>query len=75
TFRLDAGPGGAACDRTTTEPDLVLAAADLGAALLGGVSWTTLRRAGLVQERTAGAAATADALFRPERAPYCGTDF
>ena len=56
-------------------PDLARAVADLGALLLGGVAWATLRRAGLVDERTSGAVARADALFRPERPPYCGTDF
>jgi predicted acetyltransferase len=74
-FRLDAGPEDAACARTTDDPDLALAVADLGALLLGGVAWATLQRAGLVDEHTAGAVARADALFRPERPPYCGTDF
>jgi predicted acetyltransferase len=74
-FRLDAGPDGAASARTTAEPDLSLGVADLGALLLGGVSWATLHRVGLVDERTPGAVARADALFRPERPPYCGTGF
>jgi predicted acetyltransferase len=74
-FRLDAGPEGAACARTTDDPDLALAVADLGALLLGGVSWAALHRVGLVEERTSGGVARADALFRPERPPYCGTDF
>jgi predicted acetyltransferase len=74
-FGLDAGPDGAEAARTDAEADLAVAAADLGAALLGGVRWTTLRRAGLVDERRPGAVARADALFRPDRAPYCGTDF
>jgi predicted acetyltransferase len=74
-FRLDAGPDGAACARTTDDPDLALAVADLGALLLGGVSWAALHRVGLVEERTSGGVARADALFRPERPPYCGTDF
>jgi len=74
-FRLDAGPDGAECARTTTDPDLTLGVADLGALLLGGVSWATLHRAGLVEENRAGAVGRADALFRTERPPYCGTDF
>ena len=74
-FRLDAGPDGAVCARTTAEPDLTLGVVDLGALLLGGVAWATLRRAGLLDERTSGAVRRADALFRPERPPYCGTDF
>ncbi len=49
--------------------------ADLGALLLGGVSWATLCRAGLVDERSPDAVARADAMFRPDRAPFCSTDF
>jgi predicted acetyltransferase len=76
-FRLEAGAGGseARCDRTDAEPEVALAMADIGALLLGGVSWATLRRAGLVDERVVGAVARADALFRTERAPFCGSDF
>jgi hypothetical protein len=67
--------GAAECAATDAEPDLVVGLADLGALLLGGVSWATLRRAGLVEERTPGAIGRADAMFRPDRAPYCSTDF
>ena len=74
-FRLDAGPDGAECARTSDDPDLTLAVADLGSLLLGGVTWSSLRRAGLVEEHTPGRVARADTLFRPERPPYCGTDF
>jgi predicted acetyltransferase len=74
-FRLDATPDGATCARTTDDPDLTLGVADLGALMLGGVAWATLRRAGLVDQHTTGALARADALFRAERPPYCGTDF
>jgi predicted acetyltransferase len=74
-FRLDAGPDGATCARTADDPDLSVGVADLGALLLGGVAWATLHRASLVDEHSPGALARADALFRPERPPYCGTDF
>jgi predicted acetyltransferase len=74
-FRLEGGPEGATCPRSDAEPDLAVGVADLGPLLLGGVSWTTLRRAGLVDERTPGAVARADSMFRPDRAPYCSTDF
>ena len=74
-FRLEGGPEGATCHRSGAEPDLVVGVADLGALLLGGVSWTTLCRAGLVDERTSEAATRADGMFRPDRAPYCSTDF
>lgn len=74
-FRLEGGPDGADCRRSDAEPDLAVGVADLGALLLGGVSWSTLHRAGLVEEGTPGAAARADRMFRPDRAPYCSTDF
>jgi predicted acetyltransferase len=74
-FRLEGGPEGATCSRSDAEPELVVGLADLGALLLGGVSWATLRRAGLVEERTPGAAARAGGMFRSDRAPYCSTGF
>jgi predicted acetyltransferase len=74
-FRLEGGPEGAACTRTDAEPDLIVGAADLGSLLLGGITWTTLRRAGLVEERTPGATGRADTMFRPEQPPFCSTDF
>lgn len=74
-FLLDAGADGAECTRTTTEPDVVVSTPDLGALLLGGVSWRTLQRAGLVDERTLGTVDRLDALFRPTRAPFCATGF
>jgi predicted acetyltransferase len=74
-FRLEGGPDGATCRRSDAEPDLVVGVADLGGPLLGGVSWSTLERAGLVDERTTGAVTRADGMFRPDRAPYCSTDF
>jgi predicted acetyltransferase len=74
-FRLEGGPDGATCRRSDAEPDLAVGVADLGALLLGGVSWSTLWRAGLVDERRSGAVPRADGMFRPDRAPYCSTDF
>ena len=74
-FRLDAGPGGADCERTGADADVVVTTPDLGSLLLGGVPWATLARAGRVEARTPGAVARADALFRVDRPPYCGTDF
>jgi predicted acetyltransferase len=74
-FRLEGGPDGAACRRSDAEPDLAVGVADLGALLLGGVSWSTLWRAGLVDERTPGAVVRADLMFRADRAPFCSTDF
>lgn len=74
-FLLEAGADGAACSAVGSEPDVVLATAELGSLLLGGVTWANLRRAGLVDERAPGAVDRLDGLFRPDRAPYCGTGF
>lgn len=75
-YRLEGGPDGAACNRDGgATPDLRLDVADLGAAYLGGVSFSLLAAGGRVEELTPGAAARADALFRTDRAPYCATTF
>lgn len=74
-FGLDVGPDGADCVRVSVEPDVVLATPELGSVLLGGVTWGTLHRAGMVEERTPGAVDRLDAVFRPSRAPHCVTDF
>jgi predicted acetyltransferase len=74
-FQLDAGTDGAECKPSTAEPDVVVDGPTLGSLYLGDVSWTTLRRAGLVDERTDNATARLDALFRPTRAPHNATDF
>jgi predicted acetyltransferase len=74
-FRLQAGPDGATVSRTRATPDLALEVPELGAAFLGGVRFSTLARAGLVEERTAGALARADALFATEPLPFAYTWF
>jgi predicted acetyltransferase len=74
-FVLDGGPDGAVARRTSEEPDLVLDVAELGAILLGGVRPSALARAGLVDERTPGALAVADAMFAVEPLPFSMTDF
>jgi predicted acetyltransferase len=75
TFRLEGGRDGASCARTDAAADLVVTPAELGAVLAGGTTWRTLQRAGLVAEQVSGAVDRADALFRPERAAYCASDF
>lgn len=67
--------GGAVCAPTTRSPDLTLGMESLGAVYLGGVSFTVLLRAGLVQEWTAGAIRRADAMFQTGGAPHCSTMF
>ncbi|HYT26449.1 MAG TPA: sterol carrier protein domain-containing protein, partial [Actinomycetota bacterium] len=74
-FRLDGGPGGGRCARTSFAPDVILDVAALGAAYLGGVRFSTLGRAGRVREGRPGALARADAMFASDPAPWCSTDF
>lgn len=56
-------------------PVVQLDAAAVGSLFLGGVSAVTLADAGRVVERTAGAAAAADALLRSPRTPWLGAWF
>ncbi|MEY2405285.1 MAG: hypothetical protein QOG39_201 [Acidimicrobiaceae bacterium] len=73
-FRLDAGPDGATCERTTDEPDITLPIEMLGAAYLGGVPFTTLAQA----KRAVGdadALRRADAMFSSTPLPFCNTPF
>jgi len=74
-YQLEGGPAGAGCNPTTAASDLALSVADLGAAYLGGVRFSTLARAGRVEELTAGALARADAMFASEPLTWCETDF
>ncbi len=72
---LDGGPDGAEARRTSVEPDLVLVVAELGGILLGGARPSALARAGLIDERTPGALAAADAMFAVDPLPFSMTDF
>ena len=69
-YRLEAGAGEARCERTEEAPDLVMDAATLAGPYLGGPSFGVFTRAGRVEERTAGAAERADALFRSDPGPW-----
>jgi predicted acetyltransferase len=57
--------------KTDADPDLVLTAADLASAYLGGVDVHALAAAGRIEERTDGAVARAAAMFRTPLPPYC----
>lgn len=75
-YLLDGSPHGATCRPCPEQgPDLSISLADLGAAYLGGVSLSTLARAGRVVEHTRGTLARADTLFRSDPPPHCLTDF
>jgi predicted acetyltransferase len=69
-YALEGGPDGATCEPADTTADLACSANDLGAAYLGGTSFRQLQRAGLVEERTPGALARADAMFTWDPAPW-----
>ena len=67
-WRLTGGRSGATCERTQAPADLVLAAADLGAAYLGG----TPLRARPVEQRSAGVLDVVSTAFGPVgAAPWC----
>jgi predicted acetyltransferase len=75
TYTVDGGPDGATCTPSTQSPDLSLMLVDLGAGYLGGVSFSTLARAGRVVEHTQAALRRADLMFFSEPAPWCNTQF
>ena len=76
-FLLKAGGigAGAECRPTDQAPDLSLDVDALGAAYLGGVSFTTLAAAGRIVGGDRKALATADGMFSTGIAPYCSTMF
>ncbi|HEX6662835.1 MAG TPA: GNAT family N-acetyltransferase [Gaiellaceae bacterium] len=57
--------------RTEAAADLAVPVESLGSALLGGISFAQLHRAGRVDELREGAVARADSLFRWDRHPWC----
>ena len=69
-FELDASTEGAVCRATESSPDLTLTVAALASAYLGGVSFTTLSRAGLVDEHTSGSLLRADRIFSVYHQPW-----
>ena len=56
---------------TNDAPDIACDVTDLGAAYLGGISFTRLADAARARELQPGALARADALFRTPRPPWC----
>jgi predicted acetyltransferase len=74
-WSLEGGPDGASAARTTEEADLALGIDDLGALYLGGVTATTLARAGRVEERRPGALARTDAVLASPVVPWCAIEF
>ncbi|MGC5361598.1 GNAT family N-acetyltransferase [Streptomyces sp. DT24] len=62
--------GGASCERTEEPVELALSVRELGAAYLGGVSFTSLAAAGRVRELRPGALAETTAAFASDVAPW-----
>ncbi|MFF4249125.1 GNAT family N-acetyltransferase [Streptomyces sp. NPDC001822] len=70
-FLLEGSPSGASCTPTTREADLTLDVAELGTLYLGDESPVRLAALGRLDEHRAGAALSADALFRAPRRAWC----
>ncbi|HTW99190.1 MAG TPA: GNAT family N-acetyltransferase [Acidimicrobiales bacterium] len=75
TYRLEAGPDGASCSRTSESPELSLGVDSLGSLYLGGVAAPALALAGRIDEHRPGALETASRLFATPRPPWCATSF
>ncbi len=69
-YRLLADGDAVTCERTRSAPDLRLSSTELGAALLGGTTLSSLAAAGRVEELRRGATARATTAFRGEREPF-----
>ena len=74
-FELTGGPDGAECYPTGATPDLVVSAADLGAAYMGAVTLGTLHRAGRISVRDPAVLMQADAMFSWNVQPWCPDEF
>ena len=74
-FALTGGPDGAECYPTGATPDLVVSAADLGAAYMGAVTLSTLHRAGRITARDPSVLRQADLMFSWHVQPWCPDSF
>ena len=69
-LELEGGADGAQCKASDASPDLGLRSSTLSTAYLGAVPMSTLARAGMVEEYTAGALARADRMFSTSVRPW-----
>ena len=74
-FELEGTPEGGSCRTSKSSPDLALDVSDLASAYLGAVSFSTLSRAGLVEERTPGAILRADCMFSVQHQAWTPYNF
>ncbi|WP_424922096.1 GNAT family N-acetyltransferase [Streptomyces sp. wa53] len=70
-FLLEVSPSGTSCVPTTRDAELSLDVGELGTLYLGDESALRLTALGRIEEHRAGAAATADAVFRAPRRAWC----
>jgi predicted acetyltransferase len=74
-WRLEGGPDGASCSRTSDDADLTLSTNELGATFLGGTRLSALAAARRVDEHATGAVARTDSMLAMARAPWCQSNF
>ena len=74
-FELEGSSEGASCRASSSSPDLAIAVSDLASAYMGAASFSTLSRAGLVDERTPGALLRADRMFAVRYQPWTPANF
>ena len=74
-FQLEVSGGGGSASASETPPDLSIAVSALASAYLGGTPFTTLAKAGLVEEHTPGALFLADRMFAVQLRPWTPHNF
>ena len=74
-FKLEASPDGGQCNATNSQPDLLINVSNLASAYMGAVSFSSLAKAGLVDEMTPGALLLADHMFAVQYPPWTPCNF
>jgi predicted acetyltransferase len=74
-FAIEGGPDGATVAATGDAPDLTCDVSALSTVWLGAVRWSVLASAGWIEEHTAGALTTVDAMFASTPLPFPFTWF
>ena len=74
-YRLQGGPDGASCTRTSDAPDVELDVADVGALVLGGMRFGRFVRAGRVRVADAALAGRLELSLLADREPHTLTQF
>ena len=74
-FQLEVSGGAGSAAPSETPPDLSLTVSALASAYLGGAPFSTLARAGLVEEKTPGALFLADRMFAVQLQPWTPHNF